>query len=474
MGLQHHTRLRPRAVSAVALMAALVAPAWVQAQAQAQTQTPVTGIPENSFATNFPANGDADGRRKALAEKGVTYGLNYVGEWQANVAGGLKRGSGYMGRLESVLDVDLEKRAGLAGLSFHGNVFSIHGKGLTEDKVGSLASVSYLEAKPTTRLSEAWLEQKFFGGMASVRAGQLAADTEFGISSYATQFINGTFGWPTLMASALPSGGPAYPFATPGARIKLDPNANVSLLAALYNGDPAGPGTGDPQTRNRFGLNFRLQDSPLLITEGQVRVNQDKGASGLAGSYKLGAFSHFGSFNDQRFGTDGLALADPASNGLPLQRRGNHGVYAVIDQQLWRPKSGEPDKGIGFFVHGMASPSDRNLLDLYVDGGVVFAGLWAARPDDVLSFGAAYARISDGARASDADAIRLGTGALLRNAERLLEINYQAQVMAGWQMDLDLQRIISPAGGAASPADATGRTPIPSATVLTLHNAFKY
>jgi porin len=444
------------------------------ATAAAQGAAPaVTGVPDNSLGLNFPANGDPDGRRKALAEKGVTYGVNYVGEYQANVAGGIARGSTYIGRLEGILDVDLEKRLGLAGLTFHTNIYNFHGKALTPETVGSLMPVSFVEAKPTTRLFEAWLEQKVFA-TTTVRAGQLAADSEFFVSSYATQFINGSFGWPALTASNLPSGGPASPLATPGARLKVEPNGSLAFLAAIYNGDPAGPGTNDPQERNRYGLNFRLQDQPLVMTEGQLKVNQDKGASGLAGSYKLGAFTHFGTFDDQRFSTDGRSLGDPASNGVPVSRRRDHGLYAVIDQQLWRPASGEADKGVGLFARAMTSPSDRNLIDLYLDGGIVFAGLWAARPDDVLSFGAAYARISGAARARDADALALAGAGLVRNAERLFEVNYQAQIVPGLQVDLDLQRITSPSGGAPNPADPSGATAIPAATVLTLHTMIKY
>ena len=96
---------------------------------------------------------------------------------------------------------------------------------------------------------------------ASLRFGQLAADVEFFTSGYASQFISAAFGTPPGFSANLPSGGPAYPFATPGVRLKLDPDKNTSLLAAIFNGDPAGPanGPGEPESRNRHGLNFRVQ-----------------------------------------------------------------------------------------------------------------------------------------------------------------------------------------------------------------------
>ena len=49
----------------------------------------------------------------------------------------------------------------------------------------------------------------------------------------------------------------------------LEPAKDVTLQFAVYNGDPAGPGQGDEQLRNRYGLNFRVQDPPFVMAEAQ-------------------------------------------------------------------------------------------------------------------------------------------------------------------------------------------------------------
>jgi len=64
---------------------------------------------------------------------------------------------------------------------------------------------------------------------------------------------------------------PAYPLSTPGIRLKFEPNKQIAFLAALFNGDPSGPGPEDAQIKNRYGLNFRVQDPPLLMGEAQYR-----------------------------------------------------------------------------------------------------------------------------------------------------------------------------------------------------------
>ena len=50
-----------------------------------------------------------------------------------------------------------------------------------------------------------------FGDKLAVKVGQLAADTEFILSEGGGFFLNGTWGWPSITAADLPSGGPAYP-----------------------------------------------------------------------------------------------------------------------------------------------------------------------------------------------------------------------------------------------------------------------
>jgi len=154
--------------------------------------------------------------------RGAKLTLTYVGESLANTTGGLRRGAVYEGRLNAAIDLDFEKLRDLKGLSFHANVFQIHGRGLSRNYVGNLIVVSSIEALGTTRLYEAWLEQKLANDKWSIRAGQLAADTEFITSRYTDVFINSTYGWPTITGVNLPSGGPSPPLAAVGARLKAD------------------------------------------------------------------------------------------------------------------------------------------------------------------------------------------------------------------------------------------------------------
>jgi porin len=407
---------------------------------------PADGIPSPSIATSLPANGDPAGTRKWLAERGISYGVVYTGEVLGNVSGGIRQGALYGGKLETAVSANLEKLIGWQGLSFFSNAFQIHRtSGPRDEHFTSMITISNIEAYSSTRLSELWFEQKFFDDRFGIRIGQLTTDAEFFISDYSKMFISSD--WPTIMGANIPSGGPAYPLSTPGVRWKFDANANWSMLLGLYNGDP-----GNQATVNRTGTNFRVNDPPLLMGEIQHRYNQDKESRGLAGILRLGGWHHFGRFDDQRFDGAGLSLADPLSSGIARQFRGTSGIYGIVDQQIYRPEAGGPDSGISVFSRISGTPSDRNLINFFLDGGVVFSGMLPARLDDKFGASFIYARISDWARARDRDLIAFsGVVQPIRAYELTVELSYQALIKPGWTMQPIFQYIVHPGGHVPHP-----------------------
>ncbi|HUQ94417.1 MAG TPA: carbohydrate porin, partial [Bryobacteraceae bacterium] len=286
---------------------------------------------------------------------GVKFATTYIGEILGNTSGGLKRGSVYEDRINFAVDVDLEKLIGLQQLTFHANVFQIDGGGLSRGSLNNYMVVSGIEAIPTTRLYEIWFEQKW-GSHLALRAGQLAADYEFMTAKYTDVFTNASLGWNAGLSLNLPSGGPSPPLSAMGARVRAEVSENVTILGAVFDGNAAGAGLSDPQLRDRYGVNFRVNDPPLFIGEAQFLWNEKKGDPGLDGKAKIGGWRHLADFNDERFDSRGISLADPSA-GIPAQHRGDDGIYGVFEQKIFRIKD-DDDRGIGIFD----SPSDRNLI----------------------------------------------------------------------------------------------------------------
>ncbi|HYZ40754.1 MAG TPA: carbohydrate porin, partial [Stellaceae bacterium] len=209
--------------------------------------------------------GDWGGARKQWQDYGVEFGLSDIAETLSNPTGGIRQLTIYQGLLDASLKLDLTKLANWPGTSFFVDGYQISGRGLSRKAIGNLLTVSTIEAQPSTRLHDLWLQQEFLEGQASFRLGQIALDDEFYLSQYSALFINSTFGCPDLLSTDLPSGGPCYPFAVPGLRLRAAPLTRLTFSAAALNGNPAPPGPGDPQHRNSSGTNFLIGEGGSLV-----------------------------------------------------------------------------------------------------------------------------------------------------------------------------------------------------------------
>ena len=385
-----------------------------------------------------PGLADPAGIRSALAARGIEVSGAYTADVFGNVSGGLEQGTHYLGLSATALDIDFEKLTGWRGLTFHADVFQIHGTSISGENLGSLVAVTNAEAYPSMRLFELWFEQKLFQDRLAIKFGQVAADTEFFLADGGGNFVNSTFGWTAISSDNIPVGGPIYPIATPGVRVAYEPNDRLKLMAGVWNGDPVGPCPDnlDPGQCNRHGLDFRLGDSALAIAE----AGYSYGKASLPGTIRVGGWRHFGDFDDLRRDENGGLLA--VSGGDQLQHRGNHGIYAVLDQMIYRLPGYADPKGISVFGRVAFSPEDRNQIDSYYEAGIVFTGFIPSRPDDVIAAAFGYVGISDRAAAFDGDS---GL-AVTRDYEAVLEISYQTEVVPGLTLQPDFQYIWNPGG----------------------------
>jgi porin len=407
--------------------------------------------------------GDIGGIRPWLGNYGVTVSLQETSEYLNNLSGGVKRGGAYDGVTQLGLAVDTEKALGLSGGTFNVSALQIHGSNLSQRNLLTLQSASGVEADDTTRLWELWYQQSLSSGKVDVKVGQQSLDQEFMVSQYANLFMNSTFGWSALPSIDLPGGGPAYPLSSLGVRVRTKASNAWTVLAGVFDGNPAGSDAGDPQKQNSHGTNFNLHNGALFIGELQYAINQppaaasDAQSSGLPGTYKLGFWYNTQRFADQRFDDTGLSLANPASTGIPQTHRGNYSVYAVADQMVWRADAESP-QSVGVFARVMGVPGDRNLVDLGVDAGVTLKAPFKGRDNDVAGLAVGYAQIGSHARGLDSDIDTFTKpGNPVRSAETIIEATYQFQVTPWWQLQADFQYVFSPGGGIPNPNDPSQR-----------------
>ncbi len=400
--------------------------------------------------------------RTLLGGYGIGFGLQEQTEFWSNLTGGIKQGASYDGLTTANLCIDLDKAVHWSGATIYAYGFQIWGPGPTRDYVGALQLVSSIEATPSTKLYDLWFEQQLFDKKLVVRFGQEGLDDEFMVAAYDTLFLNSSFTFPGLAAVDLPSGGPAYPLAAPFARVLFAPTKEASLMSGIFTQDPAPAGKGNPQLRDRHGTAFRLNDHALSITE--LSYSPATLADHmLPGTYKLGMWIATGPFADQLHDTRGLSLASPESRGIPLMRSGDHAFYAIANQMLWhKPKTDA--QGIGVFMQVMDAPADRNLISLFITGGVNWKGPLHGRPNDIAGVAVTYAGLGSAAQKYSQDLIfYTGLGTPYAQSETVVEATYLVQLNSWSSLQPDLQYFINPGAGIPTPQSPT---PLKNALVV--------
>jgi porin len=410
--------------------------------------------------------GDAGGLRPLLAKYGITFTLFEESEVFGNVTGGYRRGAAYDGVTTPTVMLDTSKAFGWAGGTFEVSGFQIHGSNVSAENLGALQTVSGLEADDSTRLWELWYQQTLGNTGWDIKIGQQSLDQEFISSAGSLLFLNTMMGWPLIPSYDLYGGGPAYPLSSLGVRLRGTVAPNVTALIGVFDDNPpGGPFNDDSQLRGpeANGVRFSLNTGALVIGELQYALNPaptdpNVRPTGLAGTYKLGFWYDTAPFPDQRFGTDSLPLANPASNGVAQEHQGNYGFYGIADQVLWQPDLSAP-RALGAFVRLMGAPlSDRNLITFSANGGLTLKAPFKGRDGDIVGLGFGYGLISGGTRGFDADTALYappGTLSPIRSSETFLETFYTINLAAWWQITPDFQYIFNPGGGIINPSNPT-------------------
>jgi porin len=381
--------------------------------------------------------------RSTLDKYGISLGLQSTDEVFGNPNGGRAQGATFDGQSALGLGIDLDKAIGLKGGIFNIGAFQNYGHGISASKIDNLSLVSNIEATRSARLYELWYQQSFFGRVVDVRLGQLGADEEFMITRYGAWFINNAFGWPTLPSVDLPAGGPSFPLATPGIRLRAIPAEPLTLLLAAFNGDPAGPGLGNPQLRDASGTLFRLGDGVFTIAEAQWAIDNRKNSGGPQITLKVGGWYHNKATPNQFFATDGLTAVSPASAGSPIARKEWSG-YAVADVMLLPQPNGEG--GLAVFARVDGAPAPRSKVSAELAAGIVYQGPFN-RAGDNVGFAVDSARIGDPLGSVGA----LASEYRFHGYETVLELSYQAQALSWLQVQPDIQYVINPGGGVPNP-----------------------
>jgi porin len=439
-------KLRPRLTALLLCLAGQMLTASAMA---AEPAVPPAGIEAGEVAVQTDAapdwqastlSGDWGGARKWLYDAGVEADLVYTADFLRNNTGGLQRGSAYMGHLDLIVQLDGEKLFGWTGGSGYLQLIDNSGDRFNLNQVGSLMGVDNLEA-PVNRsgVFQAWLQQSFLDGQASLRVGLYPLDSEFYIADAAGVFVHPSFGMGAEVASFGSLAGPSiYATSSYGARLRVDPDpAWYAMLAITQGVDSARAPTAGPHLGWQDGRGSMLIGEVGFSPLKAQLTGEPAGSAGSAGKDDFEPISKL-AMGIWRFSPQFPELVNVDASGEP-QSATHWGAYAIAEQTLYRLP--ESNRDLAAFIRYGFTDGATTLLDYSLSIGLSFRGPFAGREDDTFGIAATRAHAGPQGRALLSD--ELGTP-LSSSSETALEITYRMQLAPGVVVQPTIQRIFHP------------------------------
>lgn len=320
------------------------------------------------------------------AESAEPEGLVFEGAYKADhfrvLDGGMRRGGATMGHLDLKVTANLDKLLTWKDATAVLNLLHNHGGKINADYTGSMFGVSNIEVPvPTHRVFQAWMQKNWNNDRLSLLVGLYPIDSEFQVLDSAALFLQPPYG-PTSELSQ--SRGPSiFNNSAFGVRFKwTSEDGSFYVQSAVLDGMP-----GDPDHPKGTHIKFGDGDGTMQIAEFGVRsantTAADNGPGGGGNKYALGYWRYTSKVDD---------LVDVNSSGNPLRRR-SHGIYALVDQSLWR---GAKESELRGFLRVSATDGHSTAIQNTISTGVTLAAPFANRPLDTV--GVAYTRAKTGAR----------------------------------------------------------------------------
>ncbi|MFM2411056.1 MAG: hypothetical protein RL481_1884 [Pseudomonadota bacterium] len=345
-----------------------------------------------------------------LAEKsedGVSVELGYTAEL---LGGGGRSNPTYVDNLDVIVEARTgETKFHLYGLYNNGRDFS--GRRFPRGFVASNIETGV----KAVRLYEAWVEQGFAGGGASVLAGLYDYNSEFDALGASAIFLNPIHGIGNDIAQAGENGPSIFPVTSLGVRVQVKPSDTLTVRAAVLDGV-----SGDPARPRRTAIKLGKGDGAFIAFEADKTI----------GDWRLmaGYWGYTAQFED------GLASAVA---GASVRRRGNQGLYLRGEGLVAGAKEG---KGADAFFRLGRANGRFNEIGLMATTGFHFRAPFAGRPDD-----AAGLAVSWSSSATRARSLQSRLGEPITRDEWGFEATYAFKITDWLTLQPDLQYVINPA-----------------------------
>ena len=374
--------------------------------------------------------GEWGGTRTHLHDRGVELEAVYTLDAWANTKGGLRRKRRTLDNLDLILTVDAQQAIGWEGLALQFYGLRNHGGSPSAD-VGDAQAVSNIDALNTFKLYEAWADQSWNNGRMSLRAGLYDLNSEFYVTDSSSLFLQSGFGIGTDFAQTGRNGPSIFPRTSLGARFRNEPLPDWYVLAAVLDGVP-----GDPFHHRDTEIRVEAGDGFLVVAEAGRKESPGTADQRLASKYAIGLWGYTARFDD-------LTRIEPS--GQPEERRGNFGLYALGEQQVFAEHE-DPEQGWWVFARVGHAHARFQTFAWAVAAGVSVRGPLPGRDDDEAGIGFSTAFTGRPGR----DSLR-EPGVRPSTHETAIEASYRLQVAPWVSVQPSVQYVLDPGADRSTP-----------------------
>jgi porin len=370
--------------------------------------------------------GDWGGLRTKLKNDGITLTANYASESAVllNDGGRGRTGDGAITHEINVRSVfDLGKLGLIEGGTINVAMEYRDGNSLTADKIGNLFNVQQLfGAGMDLRPAEATYAQSFNDDKVNLKIGLTHVGDDMASSSLNCLFQSFSI-CPRSPAIIINSGFSGYPVPRWGARLRVRPATNWTVVGGIYEVNPR-------RAVHKDGWDLGLDSDGALFASETAWAKPDGQGQGWGVSDKPGLY-HVGGYWETTRRADAYSDATGGSyvlNRTPAAiRDGRFGLWAMAEQMVWR----DGPSSLTVFANAYAFDKNTAVYDSYYSAGAVRRGTFKARPKDMAGFAVTWLGINDRRQRAQADAVLLnGTGAI-QTEETNVEAFYAIQA-TGW------------------------------------------
>ncbi len=358
---------------------------------------------------------------QALANYGIYIDGSYVNITNYNAGGGIRNGAASDGDATIGINLDMQKILGIQGAQIHFYVDDRSGPNPYGHWVGTYLDDSYVYGPNAAfRLGELDWDQSLFNDHLRILVGRINDLGDFDTFDFSCNFVDYTCANTTFFYYN--DFNAAFPVSSWGARISLKPTLQTYLRIAAEATDSDGF-----YNRSNEGWNLAMSHDDGVFVPVEAGYKTDFSSSAYPSQYDVGGF--YNSYNPQNF--------DQTRGGVL------EGVWAQAAQMVYRPDMNSK-RGITLFgeIETMVTGA-RNAtgvtgvapIQTEIDGGFVWRGPAASRPNDYLNFVAEYYRIAAG-----------NTFAGVSPTTEMYQINYMFAMAPGLVLQPYYEYIVNPQG----------------------------